>query len=55
MTEAEKIEAIKKWLTNKEKHTKKKRDKSSYVYWYMAWEALEGRFYTEFEGSPKIL
>ena len=55
MTEAEKMEAIKKWLTNKEKHTKKKRDKSSHVYWYMAREALEGRFYAEFEGGPKIL
>jgi hypothetical protein len=32
MTEAEKIEAIRKWTSYKLKHIKKKRDKSSHVY-----------------------
>jgi len=51
----EKAEAIKKWATHKERHERKKRDKSSHVYWYMKREALPDVFYAENEGSPKCL
>ena len=54
MTEAEKIEAIKKWAINKEKHTRKKRDKASHVYYYMKREAVDGVFYSEYLNGPKI-
>jgi len=54
MTEAEKIEVIKKWAINKEKHTRKKRDKASHVYYYMKREAVDGVFYSEYLNGPKI-
>jgi hypothetical protein len=55
LTEAEKMEAIKKWLAHKTKHTKKKRDKSSYVYWYMERRVVDGCFYSECKDGPRIL
>ena len=54
MTEAEKIEAIKKWAINKEKHTRKKRDKASHVYYYIKREAIDSVFYSEYLNRPKI-
>jgi hypothetical protein len=54
MTEAEKMDAIRKWNTDKQKHTKKKRDKGSHVYLYMKREEVPGLFYPEVPGGPKI-
>ena len=45
MTEGQKIEAIKKWALGREKIEKRKRDKSSHVYWYMHCELRPGVFY----------
>jgi hypothetical protein len=55
MTEEQKMEAIKKWIQNRQKHEKKKREKSSHVYWYMKRTAIPGSFYAEFDGGPKCL
>jgi hypothetical protein len=52
MTEDEKIDAIKKWAIGREKIEKRKRDKSSHVYWYMHCELRPGVFYTETKDSP---
>ena len=52
MTEDEKIEAIKKWALGREKIEKRKRDKSSHVYWYMHCELRPGVFYLEAKDSP---
>jgi hypothetical protein len=54
MTLAEKAELIKKWAENKQKHVRKKRDKSSHVYWYMQREAIAGSFYSEHKDGLKI-
>jgi hypothetical protein len=54
LTEAEKIEAIKKWAANKAKHTKKKRDKNSHVYYYIKREVVDSEFYTEIPSGPLI-
>jgi len=55
MNEEERMAAILKWTADKNKHTKKKKEKNSHVYWYMHREMLEGQFYPEYKGGPKIL
>ena len=55
LTEAEKIEAIKAWAAHKTKHTRKKRDKNSHVYYYMKRETIEGKFYKARHNGPKCL
>jgi hypothetical protein len=52
MTKDKKIEAIKKWAFGKEKIEKRKRDKSSHVYWYMYRELRPGVFYLKVKDSP---
>ena len=47
LTEAEKIETIKKWAAHKIKHTRKKKDKNSHVYFYMKRETIHGCFYAD--------
>src|SRR6266536_3330154 len=53
MTEVEKMEAIKKWVLNRERHERKKKEKTSHVYWYMKREVLPGVFYSEFNRGLK--
>src|SRR6266487_4893380 len=53
MIEDEKIEAIKKWALSREKIEKRKRDKSSHVYWYIHCELRPGVFYLEAKDSPR--
>ena len=55
MTQAEKTEAIRKWTVHKQRHEKKKKNKSSHVYYYMHREAVNGSLFPEVEGGPKIL
>jgi hypothetical protein len=55
LTEAEKVEAVKKWITHKEKHTRKKRDKGSFVYFYMKRETLRGSLYVDKDTGFKCL
>ena len=54
MTEAQKVEAILKWTEDFKKHTKKKKDKSSHVYYYMHRETLDGKFYAKEKDGPHI-
>jgi hAT family C-terminal dimerisation region len=55
MTNEEKMEAIKKWKTHRQKHERKRRDKASHVYSYMRMQVLPGILYPEVKGGPKIL
>ncbi len=55
LTETEKIEAIKAWAVHKIKHTRKKRDKNSHVYYYIKRETIEGKFYEARHSGPKCL
>ena len=45
MTDEERKELIQKWRIDRGTHEKKKRDKTSHVYWYMKRELLPGNFY----------
>ena len=54
MTKAQKVAAILKWTEDFKKHTKKKKDKSSHVYYYMHRETLDGRFYAKEKDRPHI-
>jgi hypothetical protein len=55
LTEVEKVEAVKKWIIHKEKHTRKKRDKGSFVYFYIKRETLCGSLYIDKDTRIKCL
>jgi hypothetical protein len=55
LTVTEKMEAIKKWAAHKAKHTRKKKDKNSHVYYYMKRETLHGCLYEDKATGIKCL
>jgi hypothetical protein len=55
LTEAEKMEAIKQWAAHRAKHTRKKKEKNSHIYYYMKREIIYGSFYAEKSSGIKCL
>jgi hypothetical protein len=54
VTEGQKLEAILKWTEDFKKHTRKKKDKSSHVYYHMHRETLDGKLYAKEKDGPDI-
>ena len=54
MTEAQKLQAILKWTDDFKKHIRKKKDKSSHVYYYMHQETLDSKFYAKEKDRAQI-
>src|SRR6266480_6754043 len=49
------MEAIKKWAAHKSKHTRKKKEKNSHVYYYMKREIVHGSFFEDKDTRIKCL
>jgi len=54
MTKAQKLQAILKWTDDFKKHIRKKKDKSSHVYYYMHQETLDSKFYAKEKDGAQI-
>lgn len=54
MTEAQKLQAILKQTDDFKKHIRKKKDKSSHVYYYIHQETLDSKFYTKEKDKAQI-
>ena len=55
LTEAQKMEVIKKWAAHKSKHTRKKKEKNSHVYYYIKREIVHGSFFKDKDTRIKCL